>query len=136
MKCIQELINSNVRLKLYNVINHYNTNKITLKKEMKVFPLRLPVIVWLFYFLLVYWKHNFIGGGKIMIPLSSAQKGRKRTEYWQKAHTENVAINTNMLVIRLYINGINIPIAKQLLTPVTLSPFKSLCESKMFSYQE
>ena len=33
MKCIQELINNNVYLKLYTVINHYNPNKITLKKK-------------------------------------------------------------------------------------------------------
>ena len=29
MKCIQKLINNNVHLKLHNVINHYNPNKIT-----------------------------------------------------------------------------------------------------------
>ena len=29
MKCIQELINNNVQLKLHNVINPYNPNEIT-----------------------------------------------------------------------------------------------------------
>ena len=33
MKCIQELINSNVRPELHNVINHYNPNKITWGKK-------------------------------------------------------------------------------------------------------
>ena len=33
MKCIQKLINSNVHLKLHNVINHYNPNKITWEKK-------------------------------------------------------------------------------------------------------
>ena len=32
MKCIQELIKNNVHLKLHNIINQYNPNKITRKK--------------------------------------------------------------------------------------------------------
>ena len=33
MKCIQELINNNVHPKTHNVINHYNSNKMTWKKK-------------------------------------------------------------------------------------------------------
>lgn len=66
-----------------------------------------------------------------MISLSNPQEGKTRTACQQKAHNENLSINTNMLIIRFNINGLNSPIKKQLLTPVGISLFKSSFEQKM-----
>ena len=50
MNCIQKLINKNVHLKLHNVINHYDLNKITSEKENKKeywgHVLKLPYLLW------------------------------------------------------------------------------------------
>lgn len=59
-----------------------------------------------------------------MTSLSNPQAGKERTECREKAHDEIISINTHMLIIRFRINDLNIPIKKELLTPVKISLFK------------
>lgn len=63
-----------------------------------------------------------------MTSLSNPHEGKKKTEYQQKAHNENIFIKTNRLIIRFNINGLNIPVIKQLLNPVRILLFMSSFE--------